>query len=580
EGQARIVTDNLDAAAEAGLAGACVFAYTDDWVRGGIRVDDWQMGLTTAAREPKPAYEAVRARFLAPRFPTRAPTPRVTVVVACYNGATTLRPCLDSLLLLDYPNYEVLVIDDGSTDGTPDITVAYSRVRTLRHRVNLGLSTARNLGIRAATGDIVAFTDADCRADRDWLRHLVAAMSGEGVAGAGGPNLLPPDDSPVSAAVMASPGGPTHVMLDDTTAEHVPGCNMAFWKWALDGIEGFDARFHRAGDDVDLCWRIQARGWRIAFAPAGFVWHHRRATVGDYLRQQAGYGEAEALLLDKHPERFNFLGNAVWRGRVCAPASKAPPWRPPAIHHGVFATGLFQTLYTPAPDGVVPFFSSLEYHVAVALPLVVLAIAWHAWTPVALVACAVPPLTCVLAASRALLPAERGRWWSRALIAWLHYLQPLVRGGSRYLAHLALRDHASGIPESLEARSRVYAGANVYARSYWSADWRDRTEWIGRIRKELDRHAWRHAPDTGWSRFDIAVFGCRWAWIECVTVAEANRDRSQTLRARFRPRWSLSSHLVFWSVLAIQLCAYPSIGIPWENAWILALCQAGIAAAL
>lgn len=580
EGQARIVADNLAAAAQAGLAGACIFSFTDDWVRAGVRVENWEMGLTSAQREPRPAFAAAQAHFNGTRFPSEPRLPRVTVVVACYNGAHTLRPCLQSLLRLDYPDVEILVIDDGSTDGTPDITVAFPQVRTLRHRINLGLSTARNLGIRAATGEIIAFTDADCQADPDWLRYLVAALTREGCAGVGGPNLLPPDDSDIAAAVMASPGGPTHVMLDDRFAEHVPGCNMGFWKWALDGVGGFDPVFHRAGDDVDLCWRIQRRGWRIGFAPAGFVWHHRRATVTDYLSQQAGYGEAEALLVAKHPEHFNALGNAVWRGRICTGNPAPLPWRHPVIHHGVFATGMFQTLYKPAADGILPFFTSVEYHATVALPLLILAsIAPPLW-PLALLAWALPPVLCALAATRVVLPSDRHRLWSRPLVALLHYLQPLVRGSARFRTHLSVRDDAPAVPDSLEARSRVYGDGSARERTYWSAEWRDRQEWIQRILNALERHNWRCRPDAGWSRFDLAVFGSRWAWLEFVTVAEANHDRSQTLRARLLPRWTLTAHLVFWGVLCLQCLAFGSLDLPLRHAWFLLLPQAAIAAGI
>jgi hypothetical protein len=200
----RNLTENLEAAERAGLA--ALRRFTDDWVNG-RRVEDWEMGLTTVDRTPKPAYAAVQACFTAPP-PAPPMTPRVTVVVASYNAATTLRACLESLLHLDYPDFEILVIDDGSTDETPRITAEFPQVRTLRHVTNLGLSVARNLGITAATGDVVAFTDADCRADRDWLRLLVVGLLDLRVEGIGGPNLLPPDDSPVAAAVIASPGGP------------------------------------------------------------------------------------------------------------------------------------------------------------------------------------------------------------------------------------------------------------------------------------------------------------------------------------------------------------------------------------
>ena len=191
------------------------------------------MGLTTRDRQPKAAFGAVQKMFrAAPYFPLPR-YPKVSVVVASYNGERTLKACLDSLQRLNYPDYEVILVDDGSTDATPQIALAHPGVRYFRHEKNLGLSVARNTGIAAATGEIIAFTDSDCRADEDWLYYLVGDLLSSEFAGMGGPNLLPPEDSLVAAAVMVSPGGPAHVMLTDRQAEHIPGCNMAFYKWAL-----------------------------------------------------------------------------------------------------------------------------------------------------------------------------------------------------------------------------------------------------------------------------------------------------------------------------------------------------------
>ncbi len=106
--------------------------------------------------------------------------------------------------------------------------------------------------------------------------------------GVGGPNLLPTDDGPVAACVSASPGTPAHILIDDNVAEHVPGCNMAFWADRLRAIGGFDPVYTKAGDDVDVCWRLQAEGEKIVYAPAAMVWHHRRATVGRLPQAAAG----------------------------------------------------------------------------------------------------------------------------------------------------------------------------------------------------------------------------------------------------------------------------------------------------
>src|SRR5581483_8905111 len=289
--KAEMLRWQIEEAFRAGLGGAIVFSFTDDWWREGHPVEGWAMGITTRERQPKASAAAVRGAFeAAPHFPL-ARYPKVSVIVCSYNADRTLTACLDSLRGLNYPDYEVVLVDDGSTDRTTQIASEHKWVRCVRHPTNLGLSAARNTGLAAAQGEIVAFPDADCRADPDWLYYLISDLLSGEFAGTGGPNLLSPEDSPVAAAVMVSPGGPAPVLLTDRQAEHIPGCNMAFFKSILEQIGGFDPIFRAAGDDVDLCWRVQQAGHRIGFSPAAFVWHYRRSTVGEYLKQQLGYGQ-------------------------------------------------------------------------------------------------------------------------------------------------------------------------------------------------------------------------------------------------------------------------------------------------
>src|SRR2546427_7141711 len=87
-------------------------------------------------------------------------------------------------------------------------------------------------------------------------------MEGKAV-GVGGPIPPPPNDGWRADAVANAPGGPNPVLISDTIAEHIPGCNMAFWKDALEAVGGFDPRFRSAGDDVDVCWRVRDRGGGI-----------------------------------------------------------------------------------------------------------------------------------------------------------------------------------------------------------------------------------------------------------------------------------------------------------------------------
>jgi hypothetical protein len=295
--QARILSWQLRAAFEAGAAGTVIFSWTDDWHAysgiEGFQVEDWAFGLVDRHRKYKPAFWAVKNHYDSSLPPPLAAYPKVSVIVCAYNAERTLDRCLASLEKLDYPNCEVIVVNDGSTDGTREICERYDFVRLINQE-NQGLSAARNVGLKAAAGEIIAYTDSDCMADPDWLTYLVARFESSTFAAVGGPNLPPPDDSLVASCVAVSPGAPAHVLLDDEVAEHIPGCNMAFRRDALEAISGFDPIFRTAGDDVDVCWRLQNKGLTIGFSPAAVVWHFRRNTIGDYLKQQRGYGKAEA----------------------------------------------------------------------------------------------------------------------------------------------------------------------------------------------------------------------------------------------------------------------------------------------
>src|SRR6266496_3347816 len=130
--QSETLAWQIEAAFRAGLAGTVIFSFTDDWFKGGRPIEDWDFGLTRRDRKPKPAFWTVQKIFrAAPHFPL-ARYPKVSVVVATYNGDRTLRACLASLGRLSYPDYEVILVDDGSTDSTPEIAREFPAVRYLR----------------------------------------------------------------------------------------------------------------------------------------------------------------------------------------------------------------------------------------------------------------------------------------------------------------------------------------------------------------------------------------------------------------------------------------------------------------
>jgi GT2 family glycosyltransferase len=574
EGEARqteILSWQIECAFRAGLAGLVVFSYTDDWWRGGQQIEDWALGLTTAQRAPKLSFAAAQQKFsAAPYFPLPR-YPKVSIVVASYNGDRTLKACLDSLQQLNYPNYEVILVDDGSTDSTAQIALAHPRARYFRHEKNLGLSVARNTGIAAASGEIVAFTDSDCRADPDWLYYLVGDLLNSEFAGLGGPNLLPPEDSFVAAAVMVSPGGPAHVMLTDRQAEHIPGCNMAFYKWALAQVGGFDPIFHQAGDDVDICWRLQQAGLEIGFSPAAFVWHYRRSTVGEYLKQQRGYGEAEALLVRKHPECFNALGGNLWRGRIYTASGFGVFLRPAMIYRGAFGSAGFQTLYAPEPSLTLMVCTTIEYHLLITLPLWVLSVTFHHLLPLAIASVMISAGVCAIAGAQAALPKNRRRWWSRPLVAILFFLQPIVRGSARYQGRLIAPSTAMAGRQTLDSIALRDSGRRVGEATYWAEHRIDRFEWVASLLDRLDRQGWPNKADIGWSEYDVELHDARWNRLQIITVLEAHpRDRFM-VRCRLRPRWALRTKVIFWSLCGLELVVCGMAG-PWQPwVWLLLL---------
>lgn len=552
--QAEILGWTIETAFRSGCAGVILFSYTDQWHKDGRWIEDWRFGLTRADRTPKPAFEVVRKAFsLAPRFPwTRRP--RVSVVVASYNGAGTLKVCLESLERLNYPDFEIILVDDGSSDSTPQLAAQFPQIRTLRHERNLGLSVARNTGIAAATGEIVAFTDSDCRADEDWLHYLVAGLVTAPLVGIGGHNFLPPDDSPAAAAVMVSPGGPAHVMLTDRLAEHIPGCNMAFYKWALDEIGGFDPVYRKAGDDVDVCWRLQQRGYRIGFSPAGFVWHYRRNTITAYLRQQAGYGDAEAMLERRHPENFNRFGGSIWHGRIYSPARWGVQFRRPVVYHGRFGAGLFQSIYTAPPGLTLLMATSLEYYALVIAPLLVLGGVVPHLTAFGLAGLAFSLGLCGAAGWQAELPRDKRRFWSRSLVALLFLLQPMVRGWARHRRHLSGQQTPLSERETLDSLSLERRGARLDHRSYWSeAGGVDRVRFLARVIERLDQRKWPNKPDSGWSDNDVEVYGSRWANLQLTTAAEYHDGGREMIRCRLKARWSFVARASLLSLAAAEL---------------------------
>jgi GT2 family glycosyltransferase len=578
--QAKLLGMHIEEVFRGGLAGSCIFSYTDEWHTNNCDIDDWAFGLVRRDRSPKEAFHEVAERWQADPLPKLDRYPRVSVVVCSYNGAATVDACLTSLGKLNYPDYEVILVDDGSTDSTPSIVGRHPNVRCHR-QANRGLSVARNVGMDMATGEIIAYTDSDCVADEDWLHYLVSKLLQTGASAVGGPNLLPTNDGPVAACVSASPGTPAHILIDDEIAEHVPGCNMAFWTDRLRAIGGFDPVFTKAGDDVDVCWRFQEHGEKIVFSPSGMVWHHRRSTVSAYLKQQRGYGEAEALLRSKHPDKFRgFRSESIWAGRIYTRAGLGVPVGKPVIHYGKFASGMFQTIYSPPRLWWPLLCLSLEWWLCI-FALLGMAMVfhpttivvprriqtaeqlWEAWeaTFEATVASQVsnplfviPTLMLLTTlfvsyiAAKDARPAEhQRRWWSRVLIAAMHVAQPVERAYARYrtrfqtiLVPVGMRQ----LRRSWEARAKRILGRRSL--DLWSENGAGRDKLLEGLMSLAKEKQWNVRADSGWDPMDITFYGDRWCNIDLTTSSDNHGGNKILTRVRLRMRATLFYNAVLF----------------------------------
>ena len=233
----------------------------------------------------------------------------VSVVVPAYNRCDSLAECLESLARQTHPDYEIIVVDDGSTDETPRILDRFggehpnARFRWLRNPTNRGANVSRNRGIRAATGTHVAFTDSDCVAERDWLERLVLGFRNDRVSTVQGRIVTPP---PTNIYELTYKG--TNRVQGSTFAGRLVGCNMGgrrdiLLKHPLDEDRKYGC------DEEGLFLRLRFEGYEQRLVHDAVVTHNHRFTGRSFLRQAYAGGAAAGWFVYKYhlPPRLDML---------------------------------------------------------------------------------------------------------------------------------------------------------------------------------------------------------------------------------------------------------------------------------
>ena len=228
-----------------------------------------------------------------------------SVIVPVYRAIDVLPRCLAALIDQSVPcaDYEIIVVDDGSPDQTAEVAekiLAGNNGRVIR-APHGGPAHARNLGAQAARGEILAFTDADCEPEHDWLEQLTAPLRDEAVSGVKGVYRTR-QKSLVARFVQQEYQDKYDRLANQATIDFVDTYSAAYRREVFLASGGFDEAFTTASvEDQEFSFRLAEQGHRLVFAPQAVVYHQHDATLSEYMQRKFGIGCWKMLVLKRHP---------------------------------------------------------------------------------------------------------------------------------------------------------------------------------------------------------------------------------------------------------------------------------------
>ncbi|MBN1603763.1 MAG: glycosyltransferase [Chitinispirillaceae bacterium] len=230
----------------------------------------------------------------------------VCVIIAAKGSGETLEACLQSVVTIDYPSYEIILVDDGLDDKARSITNKYNDKIHIIKNTGAGPSSARNCGVKICRADYVAFFDADCIVDKCCLTELVCALEKyPDAAGSGGIQLLPSDATPFQKLVyrflkklgfVAEYSRSSNNKQNPKKVHHNPSCNALYKRDAFLEIGGFKENLW-PGEDVELDYRLVRSGYLLIWNPQAIVYHYRVGNVQQFSRMMYRYGRAQGQLV-------------------------------------------------------------------------------------------------------------------------------------------------------------------------------------------------------------------------------------------------------------------------------------------
>ncbi|WP_040335490.1 glycosyltransferase, partial [Candidatus Magnetobacterium casense] len=230
---------------------------------------------------------------------------RVSVIVPAYNAAATIGRCMDGLFgqTFDRNDYEVIVVDDGSEDAT--VEVMEGLPIKLYQQPNRGPASARNLGARHASGDILLFTDSDCVCDQAWIQEMVRTLDCPDVIAAKGV-YRNAQRSLTSRFAQVEFEERYELLKNAQYIDMVDTYCAAIRRDVFEAIGGFDEGFPCANnEDTELSYRLSAAGYKMVFNPNAVVYHlNHPASVLKYARQKFWRGYWRMIVYKRYPQKM------------------------------------------------------------------------------------------------------------------------------------------------------------------------------------------------------------------------------------------------------------------------------------
>ncbi len=261
--------------------------------------------------------------------------PKISVIICQRNSEKFIEKCINSVIQQDFKDFELIIVDDYSTDNTKrkikeiinelkeketknseEKTKKLNSEKSLAQKKQIklielpfhsGISKARNSGIKNSSGKIIAFIDSDAFPKKNWLKELLNGFQ-ENVVSVGGPNLVPIDSGKNEKIFdevleLISVFGSNYVKNSDKIIEvkHNPSCNSAYTKKILEEMKGFNETLS-SNEDPELDFRIKKTGKKIVFNPKAVVYHHRKDSVSKIFRQAFWFGKGRIQVIKIHSE--------------------------------------------------------------------------------------------------------------------------------------------------------------------------------------------------------------------------------------------------------------------------------------